>query len=353
MLKQVLNILILLLYITPALASDDPYLVENVEIYAESDSLDNAKRDAVNKGTIEAFDTLLKRLMPSSMHWKIDNIKKDQIFDLVKETKVVKERMTSKSYMATINLTFNNEGIKTILNRIGANYAEEYALTTLVIPILQKDEAYVVWGDNDWAKAWGEMPISLGLSKFSYAMGDLEDEADIDPLQVMKEPITKYKRIMQRYEADQIMFILAKELNTALDIKLRVVSLDDDVTLHALQKVSKDSTTMNLYKNVAQSLLTKVDDYYKGVNPFDENRTFRTRMVVPIKSPKDWANMRVKLVSIDEIEDVQTVKSTNEYVEIDMLYKVEPLDMSAALAKYNFEVSEEGDVQYLKEVKSK
>ncbi len=353
MLKQVLSVLILFFYVAPVMASDDPYLMEHIEIYAESDSLDNAKRDAVNKGTTEAFDLLLKRLMPSAMHWKIDNIKKDQIFDLVKETSVIKERMTSKSYMATINILFSNDGIKNILNRIGANYAEEYALTSLVIPILQKDDEYFIWGDNEWAKAWGQMPISIGLSKFSYAMGDLEDDAEIDQLEVMKEPITKYKRIMQRYNADQIMFVFAKELNTAFDIKIRIISIDDDVTLHSLQKISGDQDKINIYKNTALTLLTKVDDYYKGVNPFDDNRTFRTRMVVKIKSPKDWADMRVKLVDIDEVEDVQTIKSTNEYIEIDMLYKVEPLDMSTALAKHNFEVSEEGDIQYLKEIKSK
>jgi hypothetical protein len=357
MLKQALYIFILLIASASApicaFASDDPFVVEGVEVYAESDTLDNAKRDAVNKGTVEAFDTLLKRLMPSSMHWKIDNVKKDQVFDLVKETKVIKERMTSKTYMATISITFANDGIKNILNRMGANYAEEYAISTLVIPILQVEEEYYIWGDNDWAKAWGQMPISLGLSKFSYAMGDLEDDADVDQLQVMKEPITHYKRLLHKYNADQIMFIMVKELNTAFDVKIRIISLDDDVTLHSLQKISGKQDKPELYKNLGMNLLTKVDDYYKGINPFDESRTFRTRMIVPIKAPKDWSIIRAKLVNIDEVEDVQTIRTTNEYIEIDLLYKVEPLDMSAALAKHDFEVSEEGDTQYLKELKSK
>ena len=64
MLKQALYIFILLIASASApicaFASDDPFVVEGVEVYAESDTLDNAKRDAVNKGTVEAFDTLLK-----------------------------------------------------------------------------------------------------------------------------------------------------------------------------------------------------------------------------------------------------------------------------------------------------
>ncbi len=354
MLKQVLSIFIIIFASHQGLANEmNPFDVDGVEVYAESDSLDNARRDAVNKGTEEAFETLLKRLMPSSMHWKIENIKRDQIFDLVKETKVVKERMTSKTYMATVNISFKAEDIKNILNRLGANYASEYALSTLVIPILQIENEYYIWGDNDWAKAWGQMPINLGLSKFSYSMGDLEDDAEIDQLQVMKEPISKYKRLLEKYKADQILFISAKELNTAFDVYLRLISLDDDVTLHSLQKIDNKQDKATLYKNLATNLLTKVDDYFKGVNPFDESRTFRTRMIVTPRTPKEWAEIRAKLVDIEEVEDVQTVKTTNEYVEIDLLYKVEPLDMSTALAKHNFEVSEEGDVQYLKEIKSK
>lgn len=353
MLKQALCIFILVMANVHAFANDNPFEVEAVEVYAESDSLDNARRDAINQGTQEAFVSVLKRLMPSSMHWKVDNIKKDQIYDLVQETKVIKERMTSKSYMGTISITFISDGIKNILNRLGANYADEYALATLVIPILQIGEEYYIWGDNDWAKAWGQAPINLGLSKFSYAMGDLEDDADIDQLKVLKTPITEYKKMLEKYNADQILFIMAKELNTAFDINLRLISLDDDVTLHSLQKISDKQERDELYKKLALNLLVKIDDYYKGVNPFDESRIFRTRMVVPIKAPKEWASIRAKLVDIDEVEDVETVRTTNEFVEIDLLYKVEPLDMSSALAKYDFEVSEEGDTQYLKEIKTK
>ncbi len=338
----------------PAQATDlNPFDVDGVEIYAESDSLDNARREAVNKGTQEAFVILLKRLIPSSMHWKIDNIKRDQIFDLVSDTKVIKERMTSKTYMATISVSFKPEEIRNILNKIGANYAGEYALSALVIPILNIDGNYQIWGDNEWAKAWGQMPLVIGLSKYSFAMGDLEDDADIDQLQVMKEPFSHYKKILEKYHADQIIFVMTKELNTAFDTSVRIVSQDDDVTLHSMQKFNSKTGDADLYKNFALNILTKIDDYYKGVNPFDENRTFKTRMVASTISPKDWADMRAKLITLKEIEDIQTIATTNEYVEFDLIYKIEPLDMSAALAKHNFEVSEEGDIQYLKEIKSK
>jgi hypothetical protein len=332
---------------------ENPFVVKDVEVYAESDSLDNANREAVNEGTKEAFDILLRRLMPSPMHWKIDNIKKDGIYDLVEDRETSKERMTARSYMGTISFTFSENEVKNLLNRMGANYAEKYGIKTLVVPVLKMGGEYTLWGENDWSSAWGQMPIDLGLSKFTYALGDLQDYDDIQPQTIMKKQYRDYVPVLNRYGADQLLFILAEELNTVFEVKLRLLSFKNDVTLWTIQDKAEAILDEDIYRSLGYAILTMFDDYYKGMNLFDQNRVFRTRMTVPVKSPKDWAAIRDKLFEMKSVSSVDVMRTKNDYVEIDLVYNIEPLKMTKILSENFFEVSDSENGQILKYKKVK
>lgn len=354
MLKQVICAFLILISSSAFAEDDDPFTVTNLNVFAESDSLDNARREAMNDGTKQAFEILMKRLMPTPMHWKIDNIKKTDIYDIVDTSQVLKERMTSRSYMGTVSVTFNKNEIKNILNRLGANYADKYGLKTLVIPILKSHNRYTLWGSNDWNDAWGEMPLTLGLSNFAYAMGDLKDLDEVSPETVMKNQVTNYKTIMDRYEVDRILFIIADELHTVFDVKLRLLSFKDDITLTSLEDKTVEMDGKEIYKHLATDLLTKMDDYYKGLNIFDEsNRVFRTRMVVPVESPKEWSIIRDKLFEIKSISNVEIIRTKNDFVEVNLIYNIEPIKMTKILAENNFKVFDKDGTQRLKYIKSK
>jgi len=347
MIKQVICIL-LVLYTSFAYASDNPFRVDRVEVYSESDSLDNATREAVNLGVHNAFVDMLKRLMPSSMLWKINNINKAEIYDLVDDRIVETERMTSTSYMATISFIFNERKVKNILNRLGAHYADEFTDRKLIIPILKVDGKTYLWGKDDWMKAWSSMPTEVGLSRYAFALGDLEDITSINLNEIEDSTYDEYFSILEKYRSQEVVFIIANKRDDLIDMKLRILSAEDEENFSTVEEMSNISNDFLDYKKVAHNVLAKLDDDYKGIKSFEEQRLFKTRMLTMITSPKDWNKIRKKLRSISIIDSINVVKTNMDSVEFDLVYPLEPLEMTKILADNKLEIFENNNKQYLK-----
>lgn len=327
---------------------DNVFEVKSLKAFADSDSLDNAQREAINEVTKEAFETLLKRMLPQSMHWKLDNIKKEQAYDLVKATKVNDERKTSHSYMATVDIEFSSDAVRNLLNVLGINYADEYAKPMLIVPYIIDGKNKSIWKDEKWVEAWGMAPSVVGLQKFSFMLGDIEDMSFFEDKDLSKYEFKDYTKLLKKYEASEVLLIEATKNKDTFAVQLRMLSEGDDVTQATTYKFDARKPMEEIYQGLVDDVLNKVDEYFKGVDLFDKKKVFRTRLYIQT----DWANMSKELAKISEITETSVIKSSTNLTVVDMMYSVEPIEMSTILAKKGFEIIEDGDYQYLRRVKN-
>lgn len=328
--------------------ANNVFEIKGLKAFADSDTLDNAQREATNAVEQEAFIILLKRILPASHTWKIDNIKKDKAFDLVESSNAYEERKTSHSYMATVDIVFDKDKVRNLLNSLGITYADRYSEPMLVVPFIVEGNNRYIWSKEDWAEAWGAAPSVVGLQRYSYMLGDLEDINFFEKKDLSQYEYNDFSMLLKKYEATDILIIEATKGSDTFSVKLRMITQNDDITQDTKYKVSDEADP---YTGLIDDTLNKIDEYFKGVDLFDVKKTFRTRLSVQLTNLEEWTSINKKLSNIVEIKKINVIKSSTNLVVIDIIFETDPLEMSAILANSGFEITEDGDIQYLKLLK--
>lgn len=330
-------------------SANNVFAVNGLKAFADSDTLDNAQREAMNAVEQEAFVLLLKRLLPTSQSWKIDGIKKDQAFDLVESTNALQERKTSHSYMATVDVIFDKDKVRNLLNSLGITYADRYSEPMLVVPFIVEGNNKYIWSKDDWAEAWGGAPSVMGLQRYAYMLGDLEDINFFERKDLSQYEYKDFTLLLKKYEATDILIIEATKNKGTFLVKLRMITQNDDITQETKHTIIDEADP---YTGLIDDTLDKVDEYFKGVDLFDVKKTFRTRLSAQLTNLEEWSLINKKLSNISEVKKINVIKSSTNLVVVDMIFETDPLEMSEILAKSGFEITEDGDIQYLKLLKN-
>lgn len=260
--STLLIIIVLVAFINSTFAAENIFCVPNVDVYSESDTLDNAKREAVNKGIESSFKMLLARLLPQETLWKVSSLKKNNAYDSLSEMNATFERMTSSSYMAKIDFCFNPKKVKTILNRMGIYYTDSYSPQYLIIPILIDGKSVSIWENDEWFSAWESMPAQLGLTRFSYILGDLVDETLIDPAAYAKKDYKNLSKVLSRYNAQEAYIIVADSSKARYNITIQNVSKDGkkyEMSVPVQPEINNEA----FFKEMSTQILLKIDSIYK------------------------------------------------------------------------------------------
>lgn len=251
-----------------AAAQNEVFVMMDVPLYAESNNLFNAKTEAIDIGITESFKNLVRRVALTSQHWKIANIKADSIMSAVKDVTLKNERKTAFTYRGVADITFDERIVKGILSRAGFQYLTMYSPVQLVIPVLYKGGKFIIWEDEEWMSAWGNMPNTFGLLRLSYLMGDLSDEMMLDPKLATTAKLPYFKAVMQKYNATEVIIAVGSYSGNKFNISLKHLSASDDKSKLFEYKFKSEVNLEEFYEGVAKDSLETMDTYFKQYDSF-------------------------------------------------------------------------------------
>ncbi len=250
--------------------SNEVFIITDIPLYAGSNNLFNAETEAVDRGIIESFQSLVHRVSLAHQDWKIKDIKLASIMSAIKDIKIRDERKTAFTYSATGDFTFDEHIVKSILSRAGFQYYTSYSPVFIVIPVVEKDGEFLIWEDDEWMSAWGNMPNIVGLLKLNYLLGDLSDEVLLDPKLVATAKLPYFKKIMQKYNAQEILIVVGTYSGSKFKVMLRHLSDNNDKSKLIEHKFRSEINLEEFYENIAKDTLQIMDTYYKKYDSFDE-----------------------------------------------------------------------------------
>lgn len=324
----------------------DVFTGYGIEVYAESDNLDNAKQEGYNQAISNGYKQVIERLLPKASIWKANTLDKNSAFDNVKIATPVKERMTAYTYLATFDVSFKADKIKNALNRLGVRYADKFDVAKIIIPILYEDGTADFWSDSDWRSAWLETPEIYGLSQFEVPLGDALDIEEIDTDLKSNQSFGKLKPILKRYESDGAVLIKAVKSQDKINVEVRILT-DTEDTLKSISYKRKDENDVAFYKRIQADLLANLDDLYKGVDNFDAKKLFRTRLMFEAKDSKEWLIIRERIYNIPEVQDIKMNRSSQNNFDFSVMYQIPPKQMMELLNQNKFKVTEKNGTQYI------
>jgi hypothetical protein len=148
----------------PARADDDtPYTVSKLAVDVTAKNAVAAKAKAMADAQKHGIDTVLRRVVPFSFSGKLPDLQPQQVETLVNGMAIRKEQYSTTRYIATLDVIFNEQGVKELLASLGIPTSEERAPMISILPLVI-DGNKVKSLNEPWRQAWLDLDLSHGLT---------------------------------------------------------------------------------------------------------------------------------------------------------------------------------------------
>ena len=156
--------LVLGLMAGPAQADDDtPYTVSKIDVDVTAKNAVAAKAKAMADAQKRGIDTVLRRVVPFSFSAKLPDLQPQQVETQVNGMAIRKEQYSTTRYIATLDVIFNEQGVKELLTSLGIPVSEERAPMISVLPLVI-DGNKVKSVNETWRQAWLDLDLTHGLT---------------------------------------------------------------------------------------------------------------------------------------------------------------------------------------------
>lgn len=144
-------------------ADDSLYTVAKLSVDVSAKDAVAAKEKAMSDAQRQAFQVVLKRLIPDSAYPKLATLAQQDVEELVDNVSVDREQMSTTRYIATFDVSFNAQAIRQLLASYGIGFSETRAPLLSIVPIMLDGGAVKPEGSEGWQKAWSDLDLSHGL----------------------------------------------------------------------------------------------------------------------------------------------------------------------------------------------
>jgi len=134
-------------------------------------SIDSTAKDAVaakEKGMAEAEEralrVVLKRLVPLSAYAELPVLAKDDVSALVTGVSIRSEQYSTTRYIASLDVGFNSEGVKQLLQSHGVGFSEARAPSISLLPVIIGKDSVASSGAEGWREAWDDLDLSHSIT---------------------------------------------------------------------------------------------------------------------------------------------------------------------------------------------
>ena len=322
-----------------AAKSREVYTVNNVTVDVTAESAAVAREVALKKGQKEAYERLIKRIVPITDFSNLPKILDKQLLQLVAGVEVVEEKTSPVRYLAKFAVRFTRSAVRSYLRKVGARFAETKSKAMIVLPLLRVQATLQLWDSgNLWLKAWRELPKSDGLIDLIVPKGETRDIADISPEQAVFGNEERIGSISQRYGAAGALLTVAtiKDFQGKKTIELATSWLSplgiDRTSIKNLNN-RKGQSLKKLLSGVANLLRDEIEEDWKRDNllRFEETRELVAQ--TDLRGLSDLILLKNKLETNSIVQKAEIVKVSLKSALIRVQYIGHPDQLRLSLSQ--------------------
>ena len=241
----ILKVLLLnLCFFFNAYADFSIYTVKDNQVFLQNDQNVLKLREKAKKLAFDnAFNILVKKILEPSEIRKLERFEKIDISSLIKDFKIVEEKITDINYSANILVNFNPDQV---LNFFDSSKIKSKVLVSeeyLVLPIFKKFNTFYLWeNDNIWYDYLLDEYDELGLLKLYFPKKNHINKIQISPKQILNQDNESIKNFLIKKKKKKALIIFLEE-----NYNLKINKINS--TVSAALFSDKGFETIKLFKN--------------------------------------------------------------------------------------------------------
>ena len=305
--KKIFIILFLLLPTLVLAENTNNYLVENLYISMIDEDATTARSNAIAYAQRQAFNTILNRLGIDTSNSVI--ISDNEISQMLRSMQIKNEKITTKSYSATLTLQFSPEYIKYTLSKYKISQYSPHFDSYLIIPVIKNGDNIYLWEkENKWLD-----PLTRNARGTTgvLVIKDNYSTRNLINLDYFKNPkYNNFKKLASLYGTNNIVVVISKENKEDKLIDTKIYVLNENKATNAYLKYEmKDKNIDNDYYNASIEIVKYID----GLLVEDKNKTEYNvidrndgyiNIYAPLSSIQDYINVKHKLAINKDITQI-------------------------------------------------
>ncbi len=328
---------------------NDVFVVRGVQVDETAASAADARAAARASGQAEAARRLIDRLTRSVYRGQLGEIDAGTAELLVDSLEVANERRSDVRYLADLTVAFRPEAVRQFLRSAGVPFTEVRSRPVLVVPVLDRGGAYVLWEEpNPWRQAWQNHPTDIGLVPVVTPIGDLSDLSGLTAEQAVDADVGALGAMADRYGAGTSVVAIARisgdpdSASQQVDVTaIRVGRLDEEPIFLTIGRAPNEEPEVFL-ERVTGAVIEALDDDWKAANAVSFEESNRLHAAVPLSDIAGWIEVRRRLSGVPAVSQVRLLALTADTAEIEIDYFGDAVRLARALERFDLILEETG-----------
>jgi len=331
------------------LSAADIYSVSNVRVDERATDEVSAKGVGIAKAQREALRTLLERLTLRTDHGKLPAVTDSIVRSSLRDFAVSEEKFGGGRYLATLNVRFKSEAVRTLIGGLGIPYAEVASRANLVLPVYENAGSRLLWDEpNPWFDAWLRREPPTGLLPLVLPLRDLSDISEISAEQAVAGEAARLDAVAKKYKAFGVYVALGQ---LSVDPVSNVPVLNVTMTQHQPGEPARDTTRSfqgregsdiaGLFDWAVEEMIAGLEESWKSDNLQQSGSEQRIRVFVPIVRLGDWLAVKRKITGVPSVRQMDVARLSIREAQVDVTFLGEPEQLRRALALKDLDMSYE------------
>lgn len=320
-----------------AAAQDDVFTVADVPVDATASSAVAAREAARADGQRHAFRMLLERLTLVADRGRLPRVGDQQLTEMVRDFEVANERSSAVRYLASYTFRFRPDAVRKLLRDAGIPFAETVSKPVVVLAVLRRGNATLLWDDpNPWRAAWSDHNGSGGLVPFIVPLGDAADVAAIGADEALAADPAALGRVAALHGGGDILIAAATQHPTGeLQTTLRRVSAPGGASeiSNAAFRPNAGESEGDFMARAAAAGAADVEEAWRRENVLATGKEGVLTAAVPITDLADWVTVRDRLKSVPTVKRSEIITLDKQAARIEIHYLGDPARLRLALAQ--------------------
>ncbi len=276
-----LALILLFIAISLPAAAANIYEIKNVSVSVAEKDAAKARSKAMLDADAKAFGELQKKLVASGLINSAKTISAAQIEAAVDSVDIVSEKIGTKEYKATYNVTFSAPEVSRIFT------IKEIAATVdpqkfLVVPIVVENGAVKIW-KNNWIQNWQ----AENHADITIPLGDLQDVQSLKNEDLAAKKYDGVFRMQKRYGSTVIALVRGEFIadKNVLNVELQKIKDLERTTVTYEYPGGNNITADDLFEAAASDIIYRLEN-----NKLTENSVDVEAPPVPkVKVPEPYS----------------------------------------------------------------
>jgi len=329
------SIILLSISLTKSFSEESVFTINEVKVKGAID-VNFSRNKYLNRAFSNSYDVLMNKILLISDLKKVEDVKLEDIKNLIKSFQILEESYREDIYRAEIRVFYSEKKVKNFLRKKNISFSLPKNISAVFFPVFYLNGKIQSLNENYFYNNWQKIKIKNELINFILPLEDLDDIFQITKMRDNLEDLDILS-LINKYGEKNYVFALMDYEESVLNIYLKT-NFGNNETSKNISYQIKDIKDEKKLISILKDLKLETVDIWKEQNLINLLMPLSIRIKFQHSKLKDLDKLRKIFYKIGIIDKYVLEKFDINNSHYKIYYYGNPKKLKAELSKFGYEL---------------